>query len=325
MVNVFLTIDTEISSPIGADWRESGLEKEIRRDVYGATPEGEFGLRFQLDLLNAHGLKANVFLDTLFAREVGMQPLRRIVETVRSRGHQVQLHLHTEWLERIRSPLLPGRNGRNLGDFTEDEQTILIACGVEYLQACDAGPVCAFRAGNWGANFDTLRALARNRIGYDSSYNACYLGAPCGLQTREPLFQPRLLEGVHEFPLSFFHCFPGQLRPLQLCACASGEIESALWRAAERGWFSFVVVLHSFELLRRSKRPGHVNRPCRICLKRLERLCRFLADHSGEFRSVFFSEIRPSEIPVNLNGGPLRARAGQTIWRYAEQLAARIL
>jgi hypothetical protein len=56
--------------------------------------------------------------------------------------------------------------------------------------------LCAFRAGSYGANFDTLRALARNGILYDSSHNTCYLGYTCEMRTPNLLLQPKKIDGV---------------------------------------------------------------------------------------------------------------------------------
>src|SRR5215831_11935639 len=63
-LQVFLTIDTEVW-PQTPNWRETGLSQDIRRDIYGAALEGEFGLPFQMDLLDAHGLKAVFFVEAL--------------------------------------------------------------------------------------------------------------------------------------------------------------------------------------------------------------------------------------------------------------------
>ncbi len=189
MLNVLLTFDTE-AWPFTPGWRETALDRDLRRDLYGETPEGAFGLGYQLDVLGAHGLKGVFLVEALFAEAVGLDPLRRVVELIQQKGHEVQLHLHTEWLQWLDPSPLPGRTGLNMKDFSEDEQAALIALGLRNLRACGAADVCAFRAGNYGANFDTLRALARNGVRCDTSHNTCYLNAECGLDTGGPLLQP---------------------------------------------------------------------------------------------------------------------------------------
>jgi hypothetical protein len=323
MLDVFITIDTE-AWPRDPDWRATAMRRDIDVDIYGETSEGRFGIGYQMDVFEEHGLKAVFFVEALFACAVGLSPLRDLVAMIRGRGHEVQLHLHTEWLAWMESPVLPGRTGQNMKDFTEDEQALLIARGLENLEACGAGRVCAFRAGNYGADFATLRALARNGILYDTSHNAAYLDAECGLRTPDAFLQPRWLEGVHEFPISSFRDWPGHDRHAQLCACTERELEFALMEAWRRGWFSFVLVSHSFELLRGRKKPGRAPTADRIVIRRFEHLCRFLSEHRDKFRTSGFSEIDPDLIPSTGRPSPLRSSVHRTMGRFVEQLARRI-
>src|SRR6266542_1373328 len=108
MLDVFLTVDTEISS-YGSRWRGSVTTEDIERDIYGVTTGGQFGLPYQIERLNAHGLKAVFFVEALFAEVSGREPLRDIVQMVQDGGQEVQLHLHTEWLPRMPTPVIAGR------------------------------------------------------------------------------------------------------------------------------------------------------------------------------------------------------------------------
>src|SRR6188474_2150063 len=167
MLNVFITVDTEVSS-LQAAYHPGELAGAMSREIFGATERGEFGLRYQIEVLNAHRLKAVFLVDALFADVAGHQPLQDIVDVILDGGQEVQLHLHTEWLSQMRQSVLPGRTGSDMKDFTESEQVRLIARGVENLTNCGVSNVSAFRAGNYGANFDTLSALARNGLRYDT-------------------------------------------------------------------------------------------------------------------------------------------------------------
>jgi hypothetical protein len=217
MLDVLITVDTEVW-PRHPDWRACGLSQDIQRDLYGVTPSGDFGVPYQIEVLNAHGLKAVFFIEALFACAVGLEPLRKLVDLVQSRGHEVQLHLHTEWLRWLSPSPLPGRTGQNMKDFSEDEQALLIAKGLANLQACGAGNVCAFRAGNYGANAATLRALARQGIRFDTSHNTPYLDSDCGLRTESLLLQPAPLHGVWEYPVPW-HRMP-------FCSPMSGQVQA---------------------------------------------------------------------------------------------------
>lgn len=319
MLNVFFTIDTEIT-PCSPNWRKLGLAREIDRYVYGITSEGEYGLRYQMKLLNEYGLRAVVFVESLFASAAGLEPLRQIVEMIQAAGHEIQLHLHTEWLERMTDPILPGRVGKNLKEFSAEEQATLIARGLENLRACGVTDICAFRAGNYGANRDTFSALSRNGLAYDSSQN---VSRPDSLPL-ELIHQPRQFDGIYEFPISFFSDWPGHYRPVQLCACSSRELEQALLGAWEGGWYSFVLVSHSFELVKNLRPCSRPLLPNQIVIQRFERLCRFLADHPDKFRTATFSEIVPEQIPDAPPHLMLRSSLYQTAWRVVEQLLGRM-
>lgn len=321
MLKVLLTIDTEL-------WPRGGLTDAsfadaMARDVFGRTARGEFGLRYQIDRLNAMGLQAVFFVEALFASMVGLDPLREIVQVIRESGHDLQLHIHPEWLAKKPDTILPGRSGQHLTEFTQGEQQELIRRGMDNLRACGVETVCAFRAGSFGANFATLDALRANGITFDSSYNPTYFGDSCGLEAGTLLQQPQRLQNVWEVPVSFVQEPSGRFRHAQLAACSSGEMEAAMLQARSRGWPTFVIVLHSFELLRWRPGRGHVACPDRIMVRRFDRLCRFLADNRDKFRTTTFRELDCQTIPAERDQEPLRTSRWRASWRMAEQIARR--
>lgn len=324
MLNVFITVDTEIW-PRLPDWKGTGFSSEMDRDIYGITPEGEFGICFQMDLLDQYGLKAVFFVESLFASAVGLNPLREIVQAIQNGGHEVQLHIHTEWLGKLTDNLLPGRTGKNMKDFSMEEQERLIARGIENLKACGVKTVSAFRAGNYGANFDTLRALFKNGILYDTSYNVCYLDLTCGMRTAQPLLQPMFIEGVYEFPVSFFQDWPGHRRHIQLCACSWRELQNSLLWAWRSGWHSVILVSHSFEMIKRPAHPAKQASVQSIVVRRFRQLCRFLGSNRDKFRTRLFSELDPKDIPLGLPAPVFQSGMHHTAWRFLEQAAGRIL
>jgi hypothetical protein len=324
MLRVFITVDTELW-PFSPDWRETGLKREMARDIDGSTAKGEFGIRYQMAQLNEYGLKAVFFVESLFACVVGGKQLGRIVKMIKDMGHEVQLHIHTEWLARMEHPLFPGRSGRNMKDFSREEQVRIIEVGMKNLGDCGAGDISAFRAGNFGANFDTLEALCVNGIHYDTSYSISYLDSHCGLRLPDPLIYPKRIHGVHEFPVSFFRDYPGHFRHAQLGACTSRELESALLGAWERGWYSFVLVSHSFELIKRRGYGDNAASPDRIAIRRFDRLCRFLAGNQEKFKTTGFSDISAHEIPDTQTTRPLDSSWNLTVWRMLEQMARRAI
>ena len=319
---VAITIDAEIA-PHTSDWKRDGGRFALDRDVYGVTPRGERGLRHQLDVLERHSLRSVVFVEALSADVVGPDLLAEIVGVVQGRGHEVALHIHTEWLAYYKQPLLGDRFGRHMRDFSEDDQRRLIDRGLENLARAGAHRIVAFRAGNGGANLDTLRAARRSGVAIDSSYFAPQLNRNCGLPSDIKLSQPICIEGVLEVPISWFRDGLGKFRPAQLCACSIAEFKNLLLQARSHGWGVVTILLHSFELIRR-RSPERAQTVMRLHDRRLDQLCRFISAHDDQFASMTFREIEAENVAVDIMPDQLRSSLVRTIQRYAEQTVGRI-
>jgi hypothetical protein len=321
-LKVFLTIDTEVY-PISPDWREMALQKDVQRDIYGIVRAGEFGLRYQIRLLDSYGLRAVFFVESLFAScpFVGIEPLRAIVGEIQNSRHDVQMHLHPEWTPYI--PVLSHIRPVPMAELERDEQRDLFRAGISNLRDAGADIPCAFRAGDYAANLDTLRAASDSGISFDSSYNYCYRDSTCTLPGGRELLQPKRIAEVCEVPISFFEDRPSHFRHTQLCAASFSELRSALEQAYENGWGTFVIVSHSFELIR-DRRSGRSPSLRHIVRGRFEDLCRFLSENRTRFQTCVFQGLEPSDILAEQPAGMLRSRAVRTMFRYAEQAAGRI-
>ena len=323
MLNVFLTVDTEVW-PLTPNWRQSGLERDIQRDLYGVTQQGAYGLLYHLELLARHNLKAVFFLEPLFSEAAGLGILRQAAREIYDAGQEIQLHLHPEWLAWIDNRILPGRTGENLTEFSEDEQAKLIAFAHDRLGECGVRDICAFRAGTYAANADTLRALARTGIPIDSSHNATYLGKECELNTAHALWQPRREQGVWEFPITQFSDWAGHLRHAQITACSFHEMRTALLQAHDRQWNSFVIVTHTFELLKRRRRLVRSPQADPIAIRRFEQLCAFLDANRDRFRTTGFKGMDLASLKETQPSGTLKGRLHLTAMRFAEQSVRRL-
>jgi hypothetical protein len=323
-MNVFFTVDTEFH-PINGWISEETIKDDIGRDIDGTTPFGEFGTYFQAEILTQHGLKAVFFVEALSGRAAASYDLRTVVERIRACGHEVGLHLHPEWLRRVpSSSFLPGRSGSLMRHFSLEDQTLLVAKGIEHLRACGVDTVHSFRAGGYGANVDTLHALARNGVRYDSSHNASWMGSTCDIQTDEPLLQPKEIAGVYEFPVTNFQDWPGHSRHAELCACSSRELEFALLAAWRKGWHSVVIVSHSFEMIK-GRQVGCAPPwyPDYVVINRFKRLCRFLQSNRDKFQTATFADLDASTFP-HIADEPVAGRLWNTAWRFAEQAYRRL-
>lgn len=317
MLDVFLTCDTEVWCN-GWGALDAEFPSAFRRYVYGHTPKGDFGLPYQVRTLNDHGLRGVFFVEPLFAARFGMGPLEEIVGIVRDAGHDVQLHLHTEWADEAKTPLLQNHAGKrqHLRYFSADEQNTLIEKGASLLQSAGGGKPVAFRAGSFGFNRDTLSVLPKCGIRFDSSYDGATMGPTSGVSPGELLVDATRTEGVYEYPLSVIRDGMGKLRHVQLGACSAEELEQALWAAHAAGLNSFVLLFHNFELLNQMK-----TQPDRIVVHRFERLCRFLSDNKASFRVTDFSSLEPKT--TDHQPQPLPVSRFATGKRVAEQIARR--
>lgn len=316
MTRALITIDTELSA--GRHARGMAMDENWRLSIAGETDSGAFGIHWLMDRMEERRLTGIFFVDPMPALVAGREIVDRIVHPILTRGHEVQIHIHTEWLDWAKDSPVEGRTGGQIGDFGLDDQVVLIEWARDALMAAGAPPPLAFRAGNYGANDDTLRALARLGLIWDSSYNADYAGRPCHITLPPGTIDPVAVHGVFEAPVAGIWDAPGHFRPAQVCALSATEMRDGLAHAAADGAHSFVIVSHSFEMLSRDRQ-----RPNRLVMSRFRALCDTIANDE-RLMGDGFADL-PLPIGLSCTKGdrnrlsPNRAR---TAWRVAEQAFA---
>jgi peptidoglycan/xylan/chitin deacetylase (PgdA/CDA1 family) len=277
MTAVYITIDTEYSAGLYKLQGSAGRRENYDRSIRGVTPKGDVGVEYQLDIFDRHGLKAVFFVDPMPSLIWGVQSITDIVEPIIERGHDVQLHLHTEWLAYSGSNNpLKDRIGRNLKDFNLDEQCVLIQYAIDVLVAAGAPPPVAFRAGNYGANDNSLRALAAMGIIYDSSFPTGIADSDCDISLDANQSAPTHHCGVIEVPIGSIRSFNGTRRHAQLTALSSNELIAASAHAARNNDAQFTLVSHSFEMMSRDRTRMNI-----IIKRRFENFCSRLAKMTG--------------------------------------------
>lgn len=302
---VLLTVDTELTwrhyAP-GADWR-ANFERSVE-------PAG-VGISYQLEQLCRHDLKAVFFVDPMPALVYGVDPIRAMVTPILAAGQEVQLHVHGLWSDLAKAPERDPRF--ELTSFSSDEQRHLIATARDLLLAAGAPAPIAFRAGSYAANRETLAALRHLGIAFDSSHNGAEHPWPSALPFMPETVDPIRHDGVTEIPVSLIRNRKGDLRPLQICALSTDEMQSALRHAADENHAVVTIVGHSFEL---ASRDGlRVNKVVR---GRFDRLCAFLAEHRSKMATIGFDEA-PSH-PPELRSQPMPACPAKAARRAVEQL-----
>jgi peptidoglycan/xylan/chitin deacetylase (PgdA/CDA1 family) len=323
MTALLITVDTELSSSL--QQRGLSLEENVRRSIWADTQGQAHGIGWQMDMLDRHGLKGVFFLDPLPALVHGPEFLTPIVAAIVGRGHEVQMHIHTEWLAWAKQSPVEERQGRNIGDFTLADQIVLLGLAKALLEQAGAPAITAFRAGNFGANNDTLRALTAIGVAWDSSVNPAYLGRDCHISADPGGIGASRLHGVTELPVSGISDRPGSFRPAQICAMSAAEMRAGLRHAAREGHDAFVVVTHSFEMLSRDRQRanGAVKARFVALCREAARLPQIygagfhdlpddLADRPG--RSL--TRVQPSRVRTGLRV----AQQAWATWRYEHRL-----
>lgn len=319
ITNVYLTVDTELSSMHFRRHGASALEDNFAMSILGRTEAGDVGIIYQMERLDAFGLKGVFFVDPMVALVAGQDMVNRIVHPILDAGHDVQLHAHSEWIELAPPTLTDGRIGRNMGDFSEDDQVRILEYGIERLLAAGAPRPVGFRAGNYGADDNTLRALARVGIRYDTSYSPDYEGGVCRITMEAGSALPVEREGVVEVPVSAISSKSGGSRHAQITALSSQEMIAALAYAALHKHPSFTIVSHSFELLSRQR-----DRANRIVVKRFDRLCEIVSA-SPRLHLATYAASPPEPVDGNFIVDRLPHSMARTLVRHGEQAVSNSL
>jgi len=319
-LNVFITIDTEL-------WLlYNDFEKDIDSAIYGKTPQGDFGVTHQLETFKEYGLNATFFVEPLFTLQYGKKPLQQLIEKINTYDQEVGLHIHTEWFNTTGAHILENKKlGQNIKDYSETEQTSIIKVGLELLEEAGAKNISSFRAGNYGGDFNTLKALHNNNLLYDTSYNVPYLNNVCNMDTGTNLQDVTKIEGVLEYPVTYFKDYGEHNRHLQLTACSLSEIKHVLTQAYQQQRHSCTIVLHSFEWIKRIRKNqfrGHA--VDKICLKRFHGLCQFLGQNKDKFTTQKFDNINPETINTSNQPTVIKSNIFRTSSRMLEQLLRRM-
>jgi peptidoglycan/xylan/chitin deacetylase (PgdA/CDA1 family) len=303
---IFLTVDTEFA------WRHhaAGLDCDA---IYERSLEpAGVGLSYQLAELARHDLKACFFVDPMPAVVFGLDPIRRMVDTILAAGQEVQLHLHANWTGATRGDRGATYAPFALHDYSLAEQTALIVRARDLLVEAGAPAPIAFRAGSYAANDDTLAALASLGFVYDSSHN----GAEAPDMSRITL-SPRQIapceRRVIEVPVTVIEDSPGRMRTFQLCALSAGESYDALEHAAVSGHAVVTIVSHGFELANRSGTRANT-----VHVRRFQTLCGILDEMRDVLPTMHFAD-RP-DLPLDRSDAPLGPDSLRKRWRQAEQL-----
>lgn len=322
-MNVIFTTNVELWTSY---WQEKKTTFRESYEFYilGKTSKGDFGLPFQLQLLQEHDLKGVFFVEPLFTYMYGEEPLQDIVSMIQKGSGEVQLLMHPEWNFLADKPFIQSAcKSIYLKDYTEAEQNLFIQYAIERLKRNGGSDINGSRVASYGADSGTLQALAANGISFDASYNYSYqYSGDAQFRATPSVFPYKTEAGLSEYPVSIFSDRPFQYKHAQLCAISHRELTNLLWKGLENGWDNLVIVSQSFELMKR-KSIGSSPRHDQFVTRRFIKLCEFLAKNRDVFRTVGFHGL-PAPTEGISSAKTVHSSLMLTASRYAEQLIRRI-
>jgi len=327
-VNVFITVDTEHS--IGGAFQNPKLKPVGNgKRVFGKIGDTSYGIPLIMDIADSCRLPITFFVEVLNKYYFGEHESSEVYEYILKRNHDVQLHLHPNYLNFTRPH--PGELyfSDNMFIYDLKDQIDLIHQGKELLIKYGVKSPIAFRAGNFAADNNTLTALKKNGFLIDSSYNNCFLGNLCRINIK--INDASRIEEIWEFPVTNFREFPylGQKKthPLDINGVSFYEIKSVLEKAPGCGPKNITILLHSFSFIKAYDAQYNKMKPRFRAIRRFEKLCRFLAENSQTFKVVTFGSLDKQELE-KMCSDPIhtfpKVPAHLSFLRYFEQLHDRI-
>lgn len=226
MTRSFLvTVDTELSNfPDG-------------QGLWGKVGDATWGLKRMIEEFDRLEIAATFFLDVYGGNKEQTDHQQRAAEMIAASGHDLQLHTH------------PGaafdRAKQRMRDYTLEEQKEIVALGCERIRQWGGSRPVLHRAGDWGADMNTLRALKSQ--GMRADFSACAWSSNCGLGSDLVSGNGwKRVEGLLcASGTGFRDRLTGRIRRVDLGGASYSEITDILDRQID----PMILTLHSFSFL----------------------------------------------------------------------------
>lgn len=327
-VNVFITVDTEHS--IGGAFREPKLKPVgNEKRIYGKIGDKYYGIPLIMDIADSYNIPVTFFVEVLNKYYFGEKESKEVCQYILGRGHDVQLHLHPNYLNFTKPD--PGKLyfSDNMSDYSLERQAQLIKEGKDLLTRYGVKPPIAFRAGNFGADRNTLKALKQNDFLIDSSYNLAFpqKSRLLGIEHLNDIIK---INDIYELPITCFKesipLIANRIRPLDLNSASFNQIKKTLEFAHENNMHCVTIILHSFSFIH-SKDVQYAKVKIRKnVIQRFKKICSFLSENSQYYRVRRLDDFSIDKDLISNNNRELLTKASMisAIGHYTEKILSKI-
>jgi len=297
-INVFITVDAEHS--IGEAFKNRNLRPVgNEKRIWGKIGDKSFGIPLMMEIAETYNIRLTFFVEVLNKYYFGEEETKKVCEYILNRGHDVQLHLHPNYLNFTLKNPMEKTYSDLIGTYRLEKQSELIKEGIEILIQNGVPRPIAFRAGCFGANEETLRALKVVGVLIDSSYNKTYAGDTCLLDKKE-INDLTYLNGIWEFPITNFvestKLRSKRFKPLDINGVSFQEMKSVLNQAKESGPRNITIIMHSFSFLKPYDVQYNIVKPRWYVIRRFKKLCNFLNENPETFGTRIFGSLDKKEL-----------------------------
>ena len=184
---MLLTCDTEVG--------ELGLDKEGAFEIFveGKVEGQEVGYKLINKIASQYKVKVQHFVDVYPYKTFEEKKFAKLCNSILESGHHLGLHTHPSGFY--------DRNRKFMWEYTKSEQRKIIEHGKKKIKEWTGIEIKFHRAGGYGANNDTLKALYENGVFLDSSFfykhQNCKINYPFANK-------PEKIEKVWEIPITVY-------------------------------------------------------------------------------------------------------------------------
>lgn len=256
-------------------------------EQYDLEKDGlKFGLSGMMDILEKNSVKGVFFYNVYEYMKERSETIKMIAKKIDSRGHDIELHTHPHWAYESDKVFMH--------DYDFEMQKEIIRDGKLLLEDWIDKKIIAHRAGAYGADIYTLKALEYNKIFLDSSY---YYNHPwCRLNKIQDLLKKNYFSKVGpviEVPVNVFYLddvpkYFYDIKPLRHTTkydinqyVEEGILHKGINIAIENNYDVIVLFLHSFSFIKYDKERNYI--PVVESINKLESVIKYAKNKGLSF------------------------------------------